>query len=312
MTHFLTAVNAVMPFLVYITFGYGIKTFGLADEAFLRRLNRLVFQAFFPVMMFYNLYHNEGTQLHMGRLILTGMLGEVVLVVILVLIVPRLVKENAKRGVLIQAIYRSNFVLYAIPLTESVFGQSGVALTSMMVAIVVPFYNVTAVIILEYFRGGKLNLGELVKKVMMNPMILGALAGGLFLLLGIRLPECVEKPISQLSALTTPLALFILGGTLRFSSMKKNLPLIMPAVFMKLAAIPAIMVLISIAVKMEPLDRFVMLTMFATPTATASFPMAQSMDGDGELAGELVVCSTAVSVVTIFLWVFVLKYTGLI
>ncbi len=312
MEHFLTAVNAVMPFLIYMSFGYGVKISGMIDEAFLRKLNTLVFQAFFPVMMFYNLYQNKGIQLHMGRLVLTGMLGETVLIAILVLTVPRLVKENARRGVLIQAVYRSNFVLFAIPLTENIFGQEGVALATMMVAIVVPFYNATAVIILEYFRGGKFDFWKLVKKVLTNPMILGAMAGGVFLLLKIRLPECIEKPVSQFSALTTPLALFILGGTLKFSSLKKNFHLIVPAVGMKLIVIPAVMMAISIAAGMEPLERFVLLTMFATPTATASFPMAQNMGGDGQLAGELVVCSTTVSVATVFLWVFALRRGGLI
>lgn len=312
MTHFLTAVNAVIPFLTYITFGYGVKISGLMDEVFARRLNKLIFQAFFPVMMFYNLYQTKEVHLHIGRLILTGILGEVALIMLLMVIVPRLVKENAHRGVLIQAIYRSNFVLFAVPLTESIFGQQGLALASMMVAIVVPFYGATAVIILEYFRGGTFSFWELLKKVMTNPMILGALAGGVFLLLGIRLPQCMEKPVSQFSALTTPLALFVLGGTLQFSSLKSDLRMIVPAVFLKLVLVPAVMLAISIAVGMEPLERFVLLAMFATPTAAASFPMAQNMGGDGKLAGELVVCSTVVSVVTIFLWVLILKSVELI
>lgn len=312
MTHFLTAVNAVVPFLIYIAFGYGVKAFGLTDEAFLRRFNTLVFRAFFPIMMFYNLYQNAGAQLHIGRLALTGILGEIILIGLLMLTVPRLVRENPRRGVLIQAVYRSNFVLFAVPLTESIFGQSGVALSAMMVAIIVPFFNVTAVIILEYFRGGRFDLWKLVKNVLTNPLILGALAAGLFLLLDIRLPACVEKPVSQFSALTTPLALFILGGSLQFSSLKKDLRLILPAVLTKLVLVPAAMVAVSLAVGMEPLERFVLLTVFATPTAAASFSMAQNMGGDGALAGELVVCSTAFSILTIFLWVFFLKYAGLI
>lgn len=312
MEHFLTAVNAVIPFLIYITFGYGVKASGLMDEAFARRLNKLIFQAFFPVMMFYNLYQTGETPAQTGRLAVVGIAGEVVLIALLLAIVPRLVKENSRRGVLIQAIYRSNFVLFAVPLTESIFGPSGLTVASMMVAIVVPFYGATAVIILEHFRGGSFQLGKLMIKVLTNPMIVGAIAGGCFLLLGIRLPACVEKPVSQFSAATTPLALFVLGGTLQFTSLKSNLRFILPAVFMKLVLIPAVMVAVSVAVGMEPLERFVLLTMFATPTAAASFPMAQNMGGDGKLAGELVVCSTLVSVVTIFLWVFGLKAAGLI
>ena len=52
--------------------------------------------------------------------------------------------------------------------------------------------------------------------------------------------------------------------------------------------------------------------MYATPVATASYSMAQNMGGDGELAGQFVVLSTAASVVTIFLWVYLFTNIGLI
>lgn len=312
MEHFIVAVNAVVPFLIYMAFGYGAKRTGLMEEALARKINNLVFRAFYPVMMFYNLYQNRDVRFSAGRLILTGVLGVSSLILLLLLTVPRLEKENARRGVLIQAVYRSNFVLFAMPLTESVFGQSGLAAASVMVAIIVPFYNVTAVVILEHFRGGKPNVWELVKKVLANPLILGTIVGMLFLLFGIRLPQCVEKPISQFSALTTPLALFVLGGTLKFSSLEKNLRPILAAVSVKLVLFPAVMVAVSVLMGMEPLERFILLSIFATPTAAASFPMAQNMGGDGELAGELVVCSTMVSVITIFLWILLLRSAGLI
>ena len=104
---------------------------------------------------------------------------------ILLIAVPRLVKENPKRGVIIQAVYRSNFVLFGIPLAASVFGEAGSTMATMMIALVIPIYNVTAVIILEMFRGGKVKPSVLVKNVCKNPMILGAVAGLIFYLLKI-------------------------------------------------------------------------------------------------------------------------------
>ena len=56
MESFLVALNAVMPFLLYIGFGYGMQRTPLVDDAFLNRLNRMIFNAFFPIMMFQNLY----------------------------------------------------------------------------------------------------------------------------------------------------------------------------------------------------------------------------------------------------------------
>ena len=59
MNNFIIAVNAVVLFLAYIAFGYGIKLSKMVDEDFMRKLNQMVFKAFFPIMMFYNLYDKD-------------------------------------------------------------------------------------------------------------------------------------------------------------------------------------------------------------------------------------------------------------
>ena len=60
------------------------------------------------------------------------------------------------------------------------------------------------------------------------------------------------------------------------------------------------------------LELFLLVAVYGTPVAAASYPMAQNMGGDGELAGQLVVISTVVSVVTLFFWIFLLRFVGLI
>lgn len=312
MSSFLVAVNAVVPFLIYISFGYGVRRSGLADETFLGRLNQLVFKAFFPILMFNNLYKIETGFTLNPKLVVFAVAGILILQVVLLLTVPRLVRENPKRGVIIQAIYRSNFVLFGIPLTASIYGAGGTTLASMMIAIVIPIYNVTAVFILELFRGGKPRPAVLLKNVCTNPLILGAAAGFVAFILGLRLPACVEKPVGQFADLTTPLALFVLGGTMHFSSIRGNARYLVPTLAVKLVLLPAVIFALALALGFDSLERFVLFTMFATPIAASSYSMAENMGGDGELAGEFVVLSTAVSVITIFLWVFVLREMGLV
>lgn len=157
MRSFIIAVNAVMPFLIYIVFGYGVRLCGLADEDFMNRLNKLIFKAFFPILMFNNLYKVDHGLVLNWKLAVTAVLSVLILQALLIITIPRMVSENAKRGVIIQAIYRSNFVLFGIPLTANLFGDEGAVLASMMVAIVIPVYNATAVIILEMFHGGRTN-----------------------------------------------------------------------------------------------------------------------------------------------------------
>ena len=54
-----------------------------------------------------------------------------------------------------------------------------------------------------------------------------------------------------------------------------------------------------------------LLGVFASPTAVNSFTMAQQMGGDAELAGDTVVVTSAVSMLTMFLWVFLFKSLGM-
>lgn len=307
MDSFLVAINAVVPFLCYILFGYLVKCSGLADEPFLNRLNQLVFKAFFPILMFNNMYQIEPGFVINGRMLAFSVTALLTLIAILYLAVPRVVPGNPQRGVIIQAIYRSNFVLFAIPLTANIFGDENITVASMMVAIIVPIYNVAAVFVLESFRGGRIRPAVLVKNVCTNPLILGAMTGLVFFLLRIRLPLCLEKPMEQFANLATPLGMFVLGGSLHFSKIHGNIKYLAPALFLKLAVIPAIVLALMSGLGFTPLERFVVFTMFATPIAASSYPMAQNMGGDGELAGEFVVLSTALSVFTMFLWVFLLR-----
>jgi malate permease and related proteins len=53
-----------------------------------------------------------------------------------------------------------------------------------------------------------------------------------------------------------------------------------------------------------------LMVLFASPTAVSSYTMAQQMGADGKLAGQLVAFTTGVSLLTIFLFVFLFKQLG--
>lgn len=313
MESFLVAVNAVIPFLFYITFGYTMKVKGIVTEEFLQKLNKMIFRLFYPFMTFYNIYKADASSLPSPKLMIFAGASILILEVILVLIIPRIVKENPKRGVIIQAIYRSNFILFGLPLTLSVFGDSASSVAAMLITIVTTIYNTTSVVILEMFNTkGKTSAKDILLNVAKNPLLQGAVVGLVFFFCGIKLPNCLIKPISEFSNMTSPLALFVLGGTMQFSAISGNLKYLVPTLGFKLVALPAIILSISYAIGLRGVELFLMLALYGTPVAAASYPMAQNMGGDGELAGEFVVISTVVSTATLFCWIFFMKSVGLI
>ncbi len=306
------ATNAVIPFMVYIILGMIAKRAGLVRDDFLKELNGVVFKVFFPFIMFNNLYDVDFSTLKGAAFVGFAIIITIVVIAGSFILVPLIVKENSRRGVIEQAIFRSNAVLFAIPLTGRVFGEEGVAKVTLLVAFIVPLYNIASVAILEYYRGGNVSPNVLVKNILKNPIIMGAIAGVIFNILPVSMPVSLVDPVQELCSLATPMALFVLGGSLHFSDIRKNIVTLISGVGLKLIIIPSVVVTIMAMLGFGKIELFVVFCMFATPVAAASYPMAQSMGGDADLAGEFVFISTLTSIFTIFIWILVLKNLGLI
>lgn len=312
MESFRIACGAVFPMLMYMALGVFVRATGVADQAFLRRLTAVVFKVFFPFLMVKNIYWSGTAQGGGSAFAVYAVVSVLALLALCMLLVPRFIRENPKRGVVVQAIYRSNLTLFTIPLAQSVYGSDADMLVTVLIALIIPIYNISAIVVLEYFRGGAASPRALIKKVATNPLILGILAGALLRVLNVPIPAMVEKPVRTLADMTTPLALFALGGTLQFASMKRNRRILAPVFALRMVLIPALSYGITMLLPFSPMERFMLLMLFATPIATSSYPMAQNMGGDGELAGELVAVTNTGSIITLFLFVFALSRMGLL
>ena len=310
---FMVAFNAVAPFLILLGIGFAAVRLKLTDRPFMDRLNALNYKLFFPFLMFNNVYSAKPENMPSLKLILTGVLSVSLLVVLLVIIVPRIVKENPRRGVIIQAVFRSNFIIYGIPLTTYVFGAERSSICGMMILVMVSLFNIAAVIVLEMFReGGKVSAGKLLLGIIRNPILQGCLVGLVFYLLQISLPAFLATPVSSLAGLATNLALVILGASLKFEELRKNSRTISAVLLVRLILLPVIMVGFAYLIGLRGVELFLILMIFGTPVATSSYPMAQNMGGDGQLAGQLVFVSTVASLVTIFAFIFTLSRLGLL
>ena len=308
----LVSLNTVLPFILYMAFGYGVRRKKIASIEDLRKLNRIVFTAFFPLMMFDNIYSMKSADFLRPAFVIFSVGSVAAVLLISAAIVPHIVKDRSRIPVVIQGIYRSNILLFAIPITQNLFGDTPVLMATSLVVLIVPIYNVAAVILLEYYSGKTRSSAiVLLKNILSNPLIRGVLVGLLFRVAGIGVPQTIMKVIHQFSGMTTPLALFILGGTLQFGAMRKNENGLAAVLITKLIAVPAVMLFISGLFGFSPTERFVIFTLFSTPVATAAFPMAQAMGADSELAAELIVMSTTLSVVTLFFWTLGMQSVGM-
>lgn len=299
---FWVAAEAIIPLYILICVGLLIRRFQLLTDWETARVNGMVFKVFFSVMMFYTIYTTHIREMLHPTLILFAVGALAVIYGLAFFLVCRFVPGPKQRGAMIQAVYRSNFVLMGIPLAGNICGENNIALTSMMIAIIVPLYNVLAVFTMETFRGRTFDLLHVLGGVLRNPMIIGAMVGFVFLLLGIKLPKPLLKPLGQMVAMTSPLALIILGASFRFSSVRENPRYLAAVVVTRLLIVPAAVFTAAIHLGFRGQEMVTLLAIFGTPCAVASFSMAQIMDSDADLAGNCVVFTTALSCVTMFGW----------
>lgn len=310
MENIILSLNVVLPLFLTVALGYFIKKIKLIDEHTLKVMNKVTFKTFLPTLLFYNVYKTNLDGAFNIKLMIFAPSSIIISCIFMCIIIPLIEKENKRRGVLIQTIFRSNFVLFGIPVVISLFGDDVVGITSLLIAAVVPTFNFLAVIVLEVFRGGRINIKTIIIGIIKNPLIISSALGLMALLINIKLPVFIESAIQDVSQIATPLALVILGGSFEFSKLKGNIRNIFIGVFGRLVFIPSIFIPISIAMGFRGIELASVLIMFSAPTAVSSFTMAEQMGADSELAGQLVVFTTALSIVTIFLWIFLVKELG--
>lgn len=307
LSNFFVALGGVVPLFCLMAVGVFVKRSRLLTEEELFHVNRMVFRVFFFFMMFYNIYIADPGTAFQPLLAAFGACGVLLTALVFSGIVCCIEKENARRGVMIQAVFRSNYVLMGIPLVGNIFGDAAIVIPTMMIAAIVPLYNVLGVLALETFRGGRFDLLPILRGVLMNPMILGAIVGASCRLMELTIPAPVLKPAAQIAAATTPVALIILGASFRGGSFHAHLRQLIFCVVSRLIVVPAVILSLAISIGFRGVELVTLIAVFATPCAVASFAMAQQMQADAELAGNCVVYSSALSCLTIFGWVFLLK-----
>ncbi len=309
-SNFIVAVSAVIPMFCLMFIGVMVKKYRLLTDEELNHMNRMVFRVFFSCMMFYSIYTTNLATTFRPALMLYGAAGVLAVCFISMFLICHFEPENRRRGVMTQAIFRSNFVLMGIPMVANIFGEENIAVTTMMIAVIVPIYNILGVFVLETFRGGRFALLPILLGVLRNPMILGAIAGAACLLLGIYIPKPVLKPIGQIASATTPVALIILGASFRLGSTMEHRPQLISCILARLIFVPGILLSLAIVLGFRGIDFVTLISIFATPCAVASFAMAQQMGGDADLAGNCVVFTSALSCFTIFGWILLFKTLG--
>ncbi|MDR1060447.1 MAG: AEC family transporter, partial [Clostridiales bacterium] len=310
MDSLLVAVNVVLPLVILIGIGYLTQSFHLIPQTAYAHMNKLVFAVLLPCMLFSNIYGSAIEDIVNAKLLAFGVLSIVAVFLCGIPVAMRLTGDGRKRGVALQGIFRSNFVLYGFPVVQSLYGDRAGA-TALLIAAIVPVFNILAVVALEMFRGGKVQLKSILTNICKNPLIVSTAVAIAFSALGVRLPRVIESSLGSLTGAATPIALIILGGTFQKRSLGDNMRLLSAVAALKLLISPAIFLGLAVAMGFRGVELLTLVSLFGAPAAVSSFSMAQQMGGDSDLAAQNILITTVASIFTIFMWVSLFSHLKL-
>lgn len=327
---FFFSTNAILPIILIILLGYLLKRKHFFTEEFLKVGNKTVFRICLPLLLFSNIAEMDSLE-GIQKETVFYVLGIIALLVLLGVLFASRVPEKNQKGVILQCVFRSNFAMIGVPLAELIAGTKGIQAAAMLSVFTIPVYNVLAVIALSVYKKDKMSFSvkEFLGDIVRNPLIIGVVSGIAVLVLkpvftGGIIGEMLGKfsgvytAITYIARAATPLSLLILGGQFEFTKISGYKKQIMLGVLGRVVIAPILGIGIAVVLTLKGILHFdgsvfsALIALFGTPVAVSSAIMAEEMENDGKLAGQLVVWTSLLSAVSIFAMIFLVRAAGLL
>ena len=306
----LISAKALLPLFAFMMLGYYFQKKKYLSESTTKQINIIVFRYFLSIMCAETIYKanlKEDVEL-LPVLMVAG--GIITIFLISWLIVPRFIKDKTQIPVMIQGIYKSNYAILGIPIAQSICGADNIGIVSVIAVILVPLNNAISAFIFEKYTGNATSVPKLLLNIIKNPLVVGSLVGLAVNLSGIVIPSWIMSGIiSKLSALTTPLSMIALGASFEFSQIKKYGKYLTWAIVAKLILVPALIIPASILIGIRGVGLVGVTIYAAAPNAVNSYSTAVAMGGDADLANEIVVMTSLLSMLTMFGWFVLIGLT---
>ncbi len=291
--------NAIFPIFALLFLGSLLKNFNITNETFLRTSDKLVYFIFFPVMLFWKIGSSapdKGVSINLCT-------ASILAVIIVYLISSAMIRlfhiSNFQAGTFSQACYRFNTYI-GMAIVMNTLGESGIRYFGILIGFTIPVINVLAVSTLIWHSGNKGGLGQNLKHLLTalisNPLILGCVAGLLFSNFQLSFPIFIDNTFTLMTAVTLPLALISIGGSLTLNGLKNNTKVSFMASLLKLLILPATGFFLLKLFSVTGIPFKAGMIFFTLPTSTAIYVLSAQMNSDTQLASAAIMLSTLLSI----------------
>ena len=314
MENLIFSLNATVPIFLMMVLGMVFRKIGWMDVEFAEKMNKFVFLVPLPVLLFSDLATVDFEEVWNIRFVIFCFIVTFISIAI-VSGISFLWKDRTIQGEFIQSSYLSSAALLVIAFIQNVYGNAGMA--PLMIIGSVPLYNVMAVVVLSFFQPERKALDKEVwkktlKGIVTNPIIIGIVAGLIWSALKIPMPQILNKAVSSIGAVATPMGLMAMGATFDFQKALGKVKPAVTAAFIKLIGFVAIFLPLAAYLGFRREELIAILVMLGSATTVSSFVMAKNMGHEGVLSSSVVMLTTLFSAFTLTGWLYLLKSLSLI
>lgn len=277
------------------------------------RLGNFCFTLLLPAMLFYSIYSIDFTAEFSLSLVLFATISQICLIAVLCLIFFSTVKDKARAATYVHLSYRSNYAMYGVALAQGMFGAAGVQVAAMLIPGTLILFNLVAVILFSYCSvKADSSPGQVAREfalnLVKNPLIVTSVVGVVVSLSPITLPVFLYTTTRNISLMTVPFCLIVIGSQIDFGGLKSDIKAMFAMSFIRLAIVPLVMIPIAIHMGFRGAALAALLVLFSSPCATAGAIMAQKYNVYPDLANQTLAATTVFGGLTNFIWISVLRY----
>ena len=286
-------------------------------QSFFDQSDKLVFKIALPIFLFCKLVESDLSHLPDPRAIIFCVIA-IISAFILISLGAYLFIAPEKRGSFVHGSFRANFSIVGFVLAETILGKTGATVIACATPFVIITSNILAVTTLTVNmpREKRMPFGRIIidilKNIVTNPLIIGVAAAIPFMVFKIKLPGIASDSLDYIKNITTPLALLSLGAIDTSGEKGTIMPEAIVATAIKLIVLPSLFIVSAVLLGFRGESLGLVMILGTSPTAATSYIMSKSMHSNARLAKQIVLFTTLLCSLTIFIFAFILKYLKLI
>ena len=316
MENFIYSINVTMPIFLVMVIGYILKQIGMLNDNFVTVANKFNFKVTLPFMLFKDIAGVDIKAVFDIKYVLFCAIVSTICFWVVWGTAILLVRDKTIRGAFVQSSFRGSAAVMGLAFIQNIYGSS--AMGPLMIVSAVPLYNIFSVIVLTFEANDSTGIDKKAKirqagiNICKNPIILSILAGLIVGLLEIQFPTLVNKTVSNVAQMATPLALITIGAGFEGRKALAKIAPTMAASMIKLVLQPLVFLPVAAWMGFSGEKMIAILIMLASPTTPSCYIMAKSMNNDEVLTASVIVTTTLMAAFTLTGWIFLLKTLGYI